>query len=183
MPRRAHPSGPMMSGVVCALLATVAVGMDSPAQAECIAQLNQQAPEGAHWSLHSDRAKNRRCWILVDAAGHDISTPRAQPNTSPALSTFQTFIGNFTGGGPPSAPAQEAPAASASPAAAPPPRRPPAHVASPNRAERPVRTEQREKGDPAGHELTEPEREALFEEFLRWHESQQIIGTVNSSPR
>jgi hypothetical protein len=179
MPRCAHSSRPITSGVVCALLAIVAVGMDSPAQAECIAQPNQQAPEGAHWSLHSDRAKNHRCWILVDAAGHDLSTPQAQPTTSPALSTFQTFIGNFTGGGPPSAAAQEAPAAS--PASAPPPRRSPARVASPNRAERPVRTEQREKGDPAGHELTEPEREALFEEFLRWHESQQIIGTVNSS--
>jgi hypothetical protein len=183
MPRRAHSSGSTMFGVVCALLATVAVGIDSPAQAECIAQPNQQAPEGAHWSLHYDRAKNRRCWILVDATGHDISTPPAQPDTSPALSAFQTFIGNFTGG-PPSPPAQEA--AAASPATATQqPRRPPARVASPNRAERAVRTEQRETGDAqAGkRELTEPEREALFEEFLRWHESQQIMGTVNPSPR
>jgi hypothetical protein len=186
MPRRARLSGSMVSSVVCVLPAIVAVGMDSPAQAECVAQLNQQqaAPDGAHWSLHYDRAKNRRCWILVDAAGHEVSpTPQAQPqqSTSPALSTFQTFIGNFTGGGPPSPPAQEAPAAAATPAPAPPPRRTPAHVASPNRVEHAARTEQREKSDPVKHELTEPEREALFEEFLRWHESQQIIGTVNSS--
>jgi hypothetical protein len=184
MPRRAHSSGPMLSGV--ALLAIVAAGMDSPAQAECVAQLNQQqAPDGAHWSLHYDRARNRRCWILVDAAGHEVSsTPQAQPqqSPSPALSTFQTFIGNFTGGGPPSPPAPEAPAAAASPAPAPPPRRAPARVANPNRVDRAARTEQREKSEPARHELTEPEREALFEEFLRWHESQQIIGTVKSSP-
>jgi hypothetical protein len=33
------------------------------------------------------------------------------------------------------------------------------------------------------HDLTGPEREALFEEFLRWHESQQMTGGVYSSPR
>jgi hypothetical protein len=183
MPRRAPFSGPLMSGAVCAVLATVAVDMDSPAQAECIVQPNQQAPEGTHWSLHSDRAKNRRCWILVDSTGHEISsTPEAQPSTSPVLSTLRTFIGNFTGG-PPSPPVQEAaPAADPAP---PPPRRPAARVASPNRAERAARTEQREKSDapPAGRELTGPEREALFEEFLRWHESQQITGGVKPSPR
>jgi hypothetical protein len=171
-----------MSGVVCALLATVAVSIDSPAQAECIAQPNQQAPEGAHWSLHYDRSNNRRCWILVDATGHDISTLQAQPNTTSALSSFRTFLGKFTGG-PPSPPAQEAPAAASPPPAQ--PRRPPVHVASPSRAERAVRMEQREKGDShAGkREFTEPEREALFEEFQRWHEGQQMIGTVNPSSR
>jgi hypothetical protein len=45
-----------------------------------------------------------------------------------------------------------------------------------------VRTEQRDKGDShAGkRELSDPEREALFEEFLRWRESHQILGTSPS---
>jgi hypothetical protein len=179
MPRRAASFGPTMSGVVCALLTAAAVAIDSPAQAECIVQPNQQAPEGAHWSLHTDTVKNRRCWILVDATGRDISTGQAQPAPAPAPSVFQTILGNFTGAGSP--PPQEAPAAvSPAPAQA---RRPAAHAVSVNRTVR-VRTQQRaEPREKSGHELTEPEREALFEEFLRWHESQQMIGTSNPSTR
>jgi hypothetical protein len=179
---RAPSFGPAMSGVVCALLATVAVGIDSPAQADCVVQPNQQAREGAHWSLHTDRAKNRRCWVLVDATGHDISTEQAQSVAAPSPSVLQTILGNFTGAGSSSPPAQEAPAAAVAPAS-PPLRRLPAHVVNANRPER-IRTEQRaEPRDKGGHELTEPEREALFEEFLRWHESQQMMGTANPSPR
>jgi hypothetical protein len=189
MQRRALSFGPMMSGVVCALLAAVAASVDSPAQADCIVQPTQQAPEGAHWSLHHDRAKNRRCWILVDAAGHDFSTAQPQPVAAPAPSVFQTILGNFTGAGSSGPPAQEAPAAVSPAPASPQSRRPPAHIVSTNRPERvrvervrvEQRTEPREKGDAATRELTEPEREALFEEFLRWHESQQMIG--NPSPR
>jgi hypothetical protein len=186
MPRRAPSFGPVMSGVVCALLAGVAVSTGSPAQADCIVQPGQPVPEGAHWSLHFDRVKNRRCWILVDAAGRDLSAPQPQaPASAPTMSTFQAILGNFTGAGPPP-PAQEAPAAvSPAPAAPPQSRRPPARVSA-NRPEH-VRTEQRaeprDKGDAAKHELTDPEREALFEEFLRWHENQQMIGTAKPSPR
>lgn len=184
MPRRAHSSGPTIAGIICALLAAAAVGMDSPAQAECIAQPNQQAPDGTHWSLHYDRVKNRRCWILVDATGHDISTPQAQSAPAPALSTFQSFLGNFAGA-PQTSTLPEAPATASPGLAGPSPRRPPARVVNTNRAGHAVRGEQKDKGDAraATHDLTEPEREALFEEFLRWHESQQIIGTVKSSPR
>ena len=183
MPRRARSFGPMMSGVVCAVLAVVAVSIDSPAQAECITQPNQQAPEGAHWSLHTDPVKNRRCWVLVDAAGHDLSTPpqEEQSPASSALSTIQTFIGNITGGGPSSPPAQEAPAALPQAPAGPPLHRIPPRTANASRPDHAVRTEQKDKGDPnAGkHGLSDPEREALFEEFLRWHENQQILGPGN----
>jgi hypothetical protein len=182
MPRRAHSFGPMMSGAVCAVLAVVAVSIDSPVQAECIAQPSQQAPEGSHWSLHTDRVKNRRCWVLVDAAGRDLSTEQEQPATSSALSTLQTFLGNFTGGGPPSPPAQEAPAAAPQPPGGPPLHRSSPRPANANRPEHAARTEPGDKGDALSgkRELTNPEREALFEEFLRWHESQQIMGTGHS---
>jgi hypothetical protein len=169
MPRRANWFGLKKSGVVCVLLATVAVSFDSPAQAECITQLNQQAPEGTHWSLHYDRVKNRRCWILVDATGQELSTVQEQPDASPTLSSLQTFFTNITG-------IQRAPQ-QAQEAAPSPPRKPQAHLANANRADRPVRTEQKNDAHAAKHELTPPERDALFEEFLRWHESQQITGT------
>lgn len=173
MPRCANWFGLMKSGVICILLATVAASFDTPAQAECIAQLTHQAPEGTHWSLHYDRIKNRRCWILVDATGQEVSTIPAQPDASPALSSLQTFFTNITGIQPTPQP-QEAP-----PSQAPSPlRKPQAPLANANRPDRPVRTEQKSDAQAAKHELTPPERDALFEEFLRWHESQQITGTV-----
>jgi hypothetical protein len=169
MPRRAKRFGLTKYGVVCGLLATIAVCFDTPVRAECIAQLNQQAPEGTHWSLHYDRVKNRRCWILVDATGQEVSTLQEQADGSPTLSSLQTFFTNITG-------IQRAPQAQE--AAPSPPRKPQAHLTNANRADHPVRTEQKNDAQAAKHELTPPERDALFEEFLRWHESQQITGTA-----
>lgn len=165
MSRRARLSGPMKSGVVCVLLAAAAGGLVSPARAECILQPNQQAPEGAHWSLHYDHDKNRRCWILVDGAGHDLSAPQQEPAASSGLSSLQSFFGNLTGGG--SSPQQEATPAT-------PPRKP-QPVA---RVDRPVRTEPKSEAHPAGLDMTSGQRDALFEEFLRWRESQQITGAA-----
>jgi hypothetical protein len=171
MSRRASSSGPLMSGAACVLLAAAAVGYDSPAYADCIVQPNRQAPDGTHWSLHFDRVQNRRCWILVDATGHDIST--YEPAATSTLSSFQSFLGNITGTNPPPQP-QEAPA---SPAVAPPGRAPHPHVVNVHRVERPaVRPEQKTEAHPAKHEMSPPERDALFEEFLRWHESRKITG-------
>jgi hypothetical protein len=164
-----------MPGIVCVLLAAAAPGFVSSAQAECITQPNQQAPDGAHWSLHFDRAKNRRCWILVDSAGRDLSAPESQPAASTGLSSLQSFLGNLTG----SPPAQP-PETPATPAAAP-PRKPQPQVAQPrsgnvNGADRRVRTEQKANAD---DEMTRGERDALFEEFLRWRESQKNTGPGN----
>ena len=178
MPRGARSFGPIMPGVVCVLLAAAAPGFVSSAQAECITQPNQQAPDGAHWSLHSDRVNNRRCWILVDSAGRDLSAPEPQSAASSALSSVQSFIGNLTGG--PSAQPSETPA---KPEAAP-PRKPQPPVAQPrsgnvNGAVRPVRTEQKANAQPAEDDTKRGERDALFEEFLRWRESQKITGPAN----
>ncbi len=165
----------MMSGVAGAALTVAAASFDSRAQAECILQPNQQAPEGTHWSLHYDPAKNRRCWILVDATGHDISTYEVQPAASGGLSSLQSFLANITGSAPP---AQEVPASPA----APPPRKPQPQAVNPNRADRTVRTEPKSEAHPARHEMTQGERDALFEEFLRWRESQKITGPANPQP-
>ncbi len=168
MQRRANWYGLMKSGTFCILLATVVAGFDSPAQAECITQLTQQAPEGTHWSLHYDRVKNRRCWILVDATGQELSTEPAQSDSSSTLSSLQTFFSNITTGIQSTGQPQEAPANA-------PPRKPQANLANANK---PVRPEQKGDAHAGKHELTQPERDALFEEFLRWHESQQITGSA-----
>lgn len=170
MPRRAGWFGPIMSGIVCVLLATAAPGFVGSAQAECMVQPNQQAPQGAYWSLHFDRDKNRRCWILVDAAGRDLSPP--QPAPPATLSPFQSFLNNLAGV-PPALPPASVPAVA--------PRKPhlvQPHAANANRAERAVRTEQKADAQTAKHEMTPGERDALFEEFLRWHESQKITGAA-----
>lgn len=154
MPRRASPFGPLSPGITGALLAAAAVGLGSPAQAECITQLNQQAPEGAHWSLHSDPVKNRRCWVLVDSSGRELSPPESDTGSS-TVSTIQKFFSNLTGS-----------------ADSPTPHRSPTHhVVDANRP-------------PAGdHQMTQAERDALFEEFLRWHETQQGTGAPKQPPR
>jgi hypothetical protein len=187
MPRRANSFGPLTSGVACILLAAVAAGSSSPAQADCITQPNEQAPDGTHWSLHLDHVKNRRCWILVDSAGREISTApeEAPPST---LSSLQSFLSNLTGtnfatGSPPPAPPPPPPPPQETPAASPTVvHRPPAQVATTTKPG-PVHPEQKGEAHPVKHELTDPERDALFEEFLRWHESQQMTGAEKQQPR
>jgi hypothetical protein len=166
------PGSLTMSGGICVMLVTVAAGPRSQAHAECITQLTQPAPAGAHWSLHQDRVTDRRCWILVDATGRELSPPQAQPATAPGPTPFQSFLGRFTAG-PPPAPQQQATAP-----AAPSPLRTPrvAHVNRPVRPPEP-KVEGRPAKQEASHEMSQPDRDALFEEFLRWRESRKITGT------
>jgi hypothetical protein len=208
MPQRPSLTSPLF-GVGCILLAVVAISVDTTAQAECITQLKQEAPEGTHWSLHTDPVTNRRCWTLVESSHHEVVPPSPPPAQESTFSSQLTsFFGSFTGGAVSASP-QEAPAVAPPPVSAA-PRKPPAHIAntnaantngastgaagtgaiSANKPERPIRPEQKgeqkekadghasklEPADPAG-------REALFEEFLRWHESQQITGGASSPPR
>jgi hypothetical protein len=177
MPRRARSFGPITPGVVCVLLAAAAPGFVSSAQAECIAPPNRQAPDGAHWSLHADHAKNRRCWVLVDSAGRDLSAPEPQSAASTALSSLQSILG-LTGD-----PSAQPPETLARPEAVP-PRKPQAPVAQPrsgnvNGAAPRARTQQKADAQPAEDEMARGERDALFQEFLRWRESQKIVGPAN----
>jgi hypothetical protein len=175
--RRAGSFGRLKSGgaviLATALMAVVAAALNTPARAACITQPNRLAPEGAHWSLHHDRDKNQRCWVLVDGSGRDISAP--QPAASSGLSSLQAFIGNFTG-------ASSQPQGTQANPAANPARKPAApHVAHAGRVEqRPaVRSEPKGEPRPVRRELSQPERDKLFQEFLRWHENQKVTGTQN----
>jgi hypothetical protein len=171
--RRAGSFGRLKSGAAgvhaIALMAVVTAAVSAPARAACITQPNRLAPEGAHWSLHNDRDKNQRCWVLVDASGHDISAPRpqAQPAASSGLSSLQAFIDNITSAASQPQQAQAAPAN--------PPRKPAApRVAHAGRTEHPaVRPEPKGEPRPVRQELDEPDRDKLFQEFLRWRENQK----------
>jgi hypothetical protein len=180
MPRCASSFVPMISGVVCALLAAVAIDFRSPvlAASVCVGQAAQPAPQGARWVLHMDRVRGRRCWLLVDAYGREVSG-QVQPNAASApspSSPFMSLFGYMT----------EVP--NATPQSSEPPvprpamrfRRPQAHVARDNRS-RADQTSPREPHTGRGA-LSQPDRDALFEEFLRWHESQKMMHTLSPPP-
>jgi hypothetical protein len=185
----------MIRGVLAVLVATIAVHFESPARADnaCIVQPSQPAAEGTRWSLHYDRAKGRKCWVLVDAAknGHDAAT-QAQSNAAPTPGPVEAFssqiaslLGNFTGGSAnvtPQATAPQVNAAQTSPAGA--PRKPQVNAANAGKADNGVRADPRSEGPAmkrAASGLTEREREALFEEFLRW-QNQENLGTLIPLP-
>jgi hypothetical protein len=196
MPERVNSFAPMIPGVVSVLVATVAVHSYSPARADnaCIEQPSQPAAEGTRWSLHYDRAKGRKCWVLVDAStnGHDAAAPQSQPSAAstpaplPSLSSqIASLLGNLTGASANAAPQAAAPQVAApqiSPASV--PRKPQGNAANAGRTDNGVRAaDQRSVGE--GHAakrvapaLTAPEREALFEEFLRWQNQESISALI-----
>jgi hypothetical protein len=191
MPERVNSFAPMIPGTIAVVVAMLAVHFCSAARAECILQPNQPAAEGTHWSLHYDRAKGRKCWILVDGStnGHDGATEQAQPNAAPTpgpveaiSSQISSLLGNLTGA---SANAPQVKGPQTGPATG--PHKPQGNTANADKADNGVRADQRSSGEgqvakrvsPA---LTQQGRQALFEEFLAWRESQQVIGTPRPGP-
>jgi hypothetical protein len=143
------------------LLVAAAAGADCrPAQAaDCITEPNVPAPDGTHWSPHWELNNYRRCWVLVDAAGREVVASVPAKPASPSGTQ----------------------ATPASPAAAS-PHKP--HTPQPDGPHRVVaaskpaaRSEPPKSGlRPAKRDMSQLDRAALYEEFLRWHESQKIIG-------
>jgi hypothetical protein len=185
MPERANSFAPTIPGVFAVLVATIAVHFCGPVQADsaCLEQPTQPAAEGTRWSAHYDRAKGRKCWTLVDASTNGHDPPQAQPSaasTSAAVETLSSqiasLLGNLTG-----ASANVTPQAGAASL----PRKPQGNAANASKTDNGVRADQRGEGhavkrvNPA---LTQPEREALFEEFLRWQENKDALSTLLPGP-
>ena len=194
MPERVNSFAPMIPGVFSVLVATIAVLSYTPARADsaCIEQPNQPAAEGMRWSSRYDRAKGRKCWFLVDASanGHEAPAPQAQQNaaSAPSISSqISSFIGSITGASANVTPQGGAPQSSSPPAGpASGPRKPQGNAANASRADGAARADLKSgDGHPAkrvSSGLTQPEREALFEEFLRWHENQEGVSSIIPSP-
>jgi len=188
MPERVNSFAPLLPGVVFVFVATIAVHFCSPVRAEgtCIERPSQPAAEGTRWSAHYDRAQGRKCWFLVDANGHDVTPSQAQPNAAPASdllpslsSQIASLLSNLTGASP------QATAPQTSTASV--PRKPQGNGTNASKTDSSVRADQKSVGE--GHAakraspaLTQPEREALFEEFLRWQESQEMTGARDARP-
>jgi len=197
MPERANSFAPLLCAALFVFVATIAVSICSSARAEsaCIEQPSQPTAAGTHWSLRSDRGNGRKCWVLVDANGREVALPQAQPNAASALtavhalsSQVASWLGNLTGasanvasqGNPPQGTgAQTGPAGG--------PRKPHGVAAIASKTDNGVQAGQRSAGEghaakPGAPPLTEPERDALFEEFLRWQESRESMSTLGSQP-
>jgi hypothetical protein len=195
MPERVTSFAPILPCVFVVLAATVAVDFVSPVRGEgaCIEQPTPKAADGTHWSARYDRAKDRKCWFLVDANGRDV-TPSPAPPSSAATPTpvesissqIASLFGSLTAAVAENAVPRSAPPGDAGQTAA--PHKPRGYGANAGRADNAARGEHKSAGEgrdavkrvsPA---LTEPEREALFEEFLRWQEIQRTIGASGHSP-
>jgi hypothetical protein len=190
MPERVNSFAPKIPGVFSVLVVTITIQSYTPVRADsaCIEQPNRPAAEGTRWSARYDRAKGRKCWFLVDAPanGHEAAAPQAQeaaaatPSLSSQITSLLDSLRGTSGNATPQAgPAQINPASG--------PRKPPANAANAGKTDNVARADQKGVGEaqPAkrvSSGLTQPQREALFEEFRRWHENQESVSTGNPLP-
>jgi hypothetical protein len=178
-------SKPVISGIsVGVLAATIMLGaslLGRPAYAEdCLAAPNRAPAPGGHWYYHLDRAGDRKCWYLVEPPPQAPIAQAPQPQFTPEPPA-QPGLGSFfstLGLSPPPQPNTTGDARIAQPA--------PADDLRAGEAERPSRMTLASKQHrsvhvrpPAEHpeerpaaSLNQAERDALFEEFLKWRERQ-----------
>jgi hypothetical protein len=123
---------------------------------DCLAAPNRNASPGTHWVARVDRAANRKCWYLVDAAGHP----------APEDDSLGTRFSRWLAGDTP--PDQRTPPAGRPDDAKPRAPRQPDTQASLN---------PKPRKPPAPHPVADPQgnqgdSDALFKQFLRWKEHQ-----------
>ncbi len=181
---------------VAAALIVLGASRIAWAGSECIEQPNQEPAAGQHWYYHLDRTNDRKCWYLgtIEPPAPQAATvpnrqPVADPSPQPSLSGWFESIGAALSGKTPagtSPDAAEGDAGATQPAKADvaksasvdPSIRP--HVArrsDPDDAraanvhrQSPPRSELARADQSAGSSINQTERDALFQEFLRWRE-------------
>jgi hypothetical protein len=190
MPERVNSFALLLPAAFFVFVSTITVYSSARAESPCIEQPGQQAPEGTHWNSRYDRPKGRKCWFLADANGRDVTALLPQPGAAPTPDPMQTLssqlaalFGNSTAASANVAPQATAP--QSNPANA--PRKPPGNTANANKTDNAVRADQR--GASEGNAvkrtslaLTQQERNALFEEFMRWLESQENVTALKPWP-
>jgi hypothetical protein len=164
---------------------------------DCLAGPNRPPAQGGHWYYHLDRANNRKCWYLVEPAAQTptAEAPQSQPAPDPIPPappapppTFGAFFSSLGFPGTGTQPnttgdvriVQPAPANDLKSDAAPPARqprmvrRPDSEAALAPKPHRPaaVRPPAEHAEERSAAFLNQQERDALFQEFLRWRGSQ-----------
>jgi hypothetical protein len=172
----------LMLGTDCATLA----GDD------CLAGPNRPPAQGGHWYYRLDRAKNRQCWYLVEPAAQTPTAQAAQPQPAPdptpqrTLDSFfsslsSSFTGSTTGSQPDTAsdarimqPAHPDDLETDGASRGRQPRRvrrPDSQAALALKQHRPAHARPLAEHAEERPPLNQAERDALFQEFLRWRES------------
>ena len=157
---------------------------------DCLAAPNRPPDPGGHWYYHLDHAADRKCWYLVEPArapaveaGEPQPVAAPPPQPQPTFGSFFSSLG-FTGSGPqpdttgdariqqtarPDAPRTDA-TTGRQPRVARPPVTEASLVPKPHRPARP--RPPAEHADEGAASPTQAERDALFQEFLKWRERQ-----------
>lgn len=200
MPARANS---LKSAFIAGMLAAAALlsfNTTASSATECLGQPHLRTAEPGHWYRRSDRTRHRRCWFFVPA---EVTTDRPMP-APPAATVADDSRQSwpfFTPGflqPPPSPPQQmEVPqtqpnttpdrSVEATQAVSPRPARrnktvrrkrpsiapPPMTTGAADRRDQPKQTASDEKQDSP---LSEADREALFQDFVKWQLDRNLFG-------
>jgi hypothetical protein len=193
-------SKPVISCVpaLCAGLIATVIMLESDfatlAADNCLAGPNRPSAQGGHWYYRVDHAANRKCWYLVEPAARRPAADAPEPppaSEAAPLPTFGSIFSAFAAGFPgatagaqpdpttgdaritqtarPDDPRNDATAPGRSPRIA----RHPDVAALVPKQHRPVHA--RPPAEHADEEAAPPaqaERDALFQEFLKWRQRQ-----------
>jgi hypothetical protein len=185
-----------VKAVAAGLIATaVMLGTGRAALADdCLAGPDRPPAPGGHWYYHLDRAADRKCWYLVEPArapATETAEPQPASEPPPQLQSqpqpaFGAFFSSLGFGSPPPQPdpgdaritlqsirpadPRSDEAAGRQPRVA---RRPVAEASLAQKPHRPVhaRTPTEHADEPAASPA-QAERDALFQQFLKWRERQ-----------
>jgi hypothetical protein len=184
--------------IIVGLLATAimpSANTAARAAADCLADPNHAPAPGGHWYYHLDRVNDRKCWYLVEPASPAPSqTPGQAPMAegsppapvAPPQPTFGSFFSTLSTGFPgstaatpavagsdtratPTGPADDGTATAGQPRML---RRPELQSVSTPKPHRPAHVQPRieQAADRPADPLNQSDRDALFQEFLRWRD-------------
>lgn len=160
----------------CGLLAMVIVlGTSCAALAadDCLPGPSRPPAQGGHWYYRVDRVSNRKCWYLAEPARQTPTAEAAEPQPSPQATpqpTFGSFFSSLTGGSTGSTSATQADTLNSDArgqTANPTELKKAALAPKPHQPSR-VRPPAERADEPGAPPLNQAERDALFQEFLRW---------------
>jgi hypothetical protein len=184
-----------VKAVSVGLLVMLGTNRAALAADDCLAGPNRPPAQGGHWYYRVDHASNRKCWYLVEPAarGPAAEAPEPQP-ASEAIPppTFGSFFSALTAGFPgatagaqpdpttgdaritqtarPDDPRNDATGPGRSPRIA---RHPDAVAALVPKLHRPAHARPpAEHADQPAAPPAQAERDALFQEFLKWRQRQ-----------
>ncbi len=200
MSKRVPPLVPAVSAGL--FVAVIVLGADRAAFAadDCLAGPDRPPAPGGHWYYHLDHASDRKCWYLVEPVARPATAetvpaqPAPEPPPAPQQPGFGAFFSTLSAGfsGPTVAqpPVPDARSPQPAPAdnlknteAAPardlhPARRPAAVAALAPKPHQPRPVAHPDERPPASSD--QAERDALFQEFLRWRGHRTLQDTARA---